>query len=161
MAVPPLRFIADSSPRGSLVGMSATQLENASFQVTNHKEHRKHVVVRLLAEGSVVVALIAIGWLGMWNVGSDTLSSQSDSLTAAREPIYVGGCPVPAPLQKSSTRGGVGESRGCSHEGATHPITSRQPGVGLGGQAQGAERQAGDRVPPQTSQNSTSTHSGE
>jgi len=85
--------------------MSATQLENASFQVTNHKEHRKHVVVRLLAEGSVVVALIAIGWLGMWNVGSDTLSSQSDSLTAARETIYIGVCPVPAPLQKSSTRG--------------------------------------------------------
>ena len=159
--MPPLRFIADSSPRGSLVGMSATQLENASFQVTNHKEHRKHVVVRLLAEGSVVVALIAIGWLGMWNVGSDTLSSQSDSLTAERETIYVGGCPVPAPLQKSSTRGGVGQSRGCSHEGASHPITSRQPGVGLGGRGHGAERQTDDRVPPRTSENSTSRHSAE
>ena len=60
--VPPLRFIADSSPCVFLVGMSATQLANASFQATNHKEHRKHIVVRLLAEGSVVVALIAIGW---------------------------------------------------------------------------------------------------
>ena len=42
--------------------MSSTHLENKSFQLTNRKEHRKHVVVRLLAEGSVVVALIAIGW---------------------------------------------------------------------------------------------------
>ena len=143
------------------MGMSATQLENASFQVTNHKEHRKHVVVRLLAEGSVVVALIAIGWLGMWHVGSDTLSSQSDSLTAQQETIYVGGCPVPDPLQKSSTRGGVGESRGCSQAGATHPITSRQPGARLGGRAHGAERQTDDRVPPRTSENSTSRHSAE
>ncbi len=159
--MPPLRFIADSSPRVFLVGMSATRLENASFQATNHEEHRKHVVVRLLAEGSVVVALIAIGWLGMWNVGSDTLSSQSDSLKAERFAIYVGGCPVAAPLEKSSRRGGAGEGRGCSHEGSTHPITSRQPGVGLGGRGHGAERQTDDRVPPRTSENPPSTPLGE
>ena len=159
--MPPLRFIADSSPCVFLVGMSATQLANASIQATNHKEHRKHIVVRLLAEGSVVVALIAIGWWGMWNVGSDSLASQSDYLTAQPETIYVAGCPVPAPLEKGSARGGVGESRGCSEEGSTHPITSRQPGVGLGGRGHGAERQTDDRVPPRTSQNSTSTHSGE
>ena len=159
--MPPLRFIADSSPRGSLVGMSATQLENASFQVTNHKEHRKHVVVRLLAEGSVVVALIAIGWLGMWNVGSDTLSSQSDSFTAQRDPIYVAGCPVPDPLENGSAREDIGKGRGCTEGGSSHPITSRQPGVGLGGRGHGAERQTDDRVPPRTSENSTSRHSAE
>ena|SRR5215216_697626 len=48
-------------------------------------------VVRLLAQGSVVVLVIAFGWWGMWKVGSDTLSSQRDSLTAERSPIYVVG----------------------------------------------------------------------
>jgi hypothetical protein len=85
------------------------------------------------------------------------LASQSNSLTAEQDPIYVAGCPVPGPLQKSSERRGVGQGKGCSHEGATHPITSRQPGVGLGGQAHGAERHRDDRVPPRTSENSPST----
>src|SRR5918994_2982849 len=144
----PLRFIADSSPSVSLLGVSSTHLDNSSFQATNHNEHRNHIVLKLLAEGSVVVLVMALGWWGMWNLGSSTLASQSDSLTAQRDPIYVAGCPVPAPLEKSSARGGVGEGRGCTHEGSTHPITSRQPGVGLGGQAHGAERQRDDSVPP-------------
>ena len=143
------------------MGVSSTQLENSSFQPTHHKERRNHIVVILLAEGSIVVLLIAIGWWGMSNLGSYTLASQSDSLTAARSTIYVAGCPVPAPLQKSSARGGVGEGRGCTEEGSTHPISSRQPGVGLGGQAHGAESQRDDRVPPRTSENSPSRHSGE
>jgi hypothetical protein len=151
------RFIALCFP----FDVSSTQLDNSSFQPTHHKEHRKHIVVRLLAEGSVVVLVMALGWWGMCNLGSSTLASQSDSLTAQRDPIYVAGCPVPAPLEKSSARGGVGEGRGCSQEGSTHPITSRQPGAGLGGQAHGAERQRDDRVPPRTSENSPSTHSGE
>ena len=113
-------------------------------------------VVRLLAQGSVVVLVIAFGWWGMWKVGSDTLSSQRDSLTAERSTIYVAGCPVPDPLKKSSARGGFGESRGCTEEGSSHPITSRQPGVGLGGRGHGAERQKEDRVPPRTSENSPS-----
>jgi hypothetical protein len=133
--------------------VSSKQLGTSSFQPTHHKEHRNHVVLMLLTEGSVVVLVMALGWWGMWNVGSDTLSSQSDSLTAERSTIYVARCPVPDPLEKSSTRGGVGEGIGCSHEGSTHPITSRQPGVGLGGQAHGAERHRGDRVPPRTSEN--------
>jgi hypothetical protein len=151
-----LRFIADSSSCVSLVGVSATHLENASFQPTNHKEQRNHIVLRLLAEGSVVVVLIALGWWGMATLGSYTLLSQTPL-----EPIYVAGCPVSDPLEKSSARGGGGQGRGCSHEGATHPMTSRQPGVGLGGQAHGAERHRGDRVPPRTSENTYSTHSGE
>jgi hypothetical protein len=61
-------------------------------------------VVRLLAESSVVVLVIAFGWWGMWSVGSDTLSSQSDSLTTERATIYVGGCADPARLMKSSVR---------------------------------------------------------
>jgi hypothetical protein len=70
----------------------------------SHNQQRNHVVVRLLAEGSVMVLIMALGWWGMWNVGSYTLSSQSDSLTAEREPIYVGGCPVPDPVHKSTLR---------------------------------------------------------
>jgi hypothetical protein len=155
------RFIADSLPCVPLLGVSSTHLETSSFQASHHNHQRNHVVLRLLAEGSVVVLVLALGWWGMWNLGSYTLSSQSDSLTAERYPIYVGGCPVPAPLKKSSARGGVGEGRGCSHEGSTHPITSRQPGVGLGGRGHGAERQRDGRVPPRTSENSPSTRLGE
>ena len=151
------RFIALCFP----FDVSSTQLDNSSFQPTHHKEHRNHIVLMLLAEGSVVVVLMALGWWGMTNLGSSTITSQSDSLTAERDPIYVAGCPVPAPLRKSSAQEGVGEGRGCSQEGSTHPMTSRQPGVGLGGQAHGAERQRDDRVPPRTSKNSSSTHFGE
>jgi hypothetical protein len=105
--------------------VSATQLDNSSFQATNHKEHRNHIVARLLAEGSVVVVLMALGWWGMASLGSYALVSQSDSLTAQRDLIYVAGCPVPDPLEQSSARGDVGKGRGCSKEGSSHPITSR------------------------------------
>jgi hypothetical protein len=157
----PLRFIAHSSLCVSLLGVSSTHLDNSTFQPAHTKEHRNHIVVRLLAEGSVVVVLMALGWWGMATLGSYTLLSQSDSLTAERDTIFVAGCPVPAPLEKSSTQGGLGKDTGCSHEGSTHPISSRQPGVGLGGQAHGAVRQRDDRAPPRTSENSPSTHSGE
>jgi hypothetical protein len=96
--------------------------------------------------------------VGEWNVGSDALSSQSDSLTAPGDLIYVAGCPVPDPLEKSSARGGVGEGRGCTEEGSSHPITSRQPGVGLDENAHGARGQSKDKAPPRTSENSPSTH---
>jgi hypothetical protein len=141
--------------------VSSTQLENSSFRASQHKEQRNHVVIRLLAEGSVVVLVMALGWWGMVTLGSYTLASESNALTAMGDPIYVAGCPVPAPLQKSSARGGVSEGRSCSHEGSTHPITSRQPGVGLGEHGRGAESQRDDRVPPRTSENSPSRHSGE
>src|SRR5215218_11345279 len=153
----PLRFIADSSPSVCLVGMSSTHLDNSSFQATNHKEHRNHIVLKLLTEVSVVVLAMALGWWGMWNLGSYTLLSQTQP-----EPIYVAGCPVSEPLQKSPTRrGGVGQGRGCSQEGSTHPISSRQPGVRLVEHGHGAERHHDDRVPPRTSENSPSTHLGE
>ena len=87
-----------------------------------------------------MVLVIGLGWWGMVSLGSSTLAAESDSLAAQRDPIYVAGCPVPDPLEKSSARGGVGEGRGCSHEGSTHPITSRQPGGGLGERAHGADR---------------------
>ena len=69
------------------------------------------------------------------------------------DPIYVAGCPVPAPFEKSSARGSVGEGRGCTEEGSTHPITSRRPGGGLVKDAHGAERQREGKVPPRTSEN--------
>src|SRR5215218_4401665 len=142
--------------------MSATRLNNGSFQARYNNQQRLHIVARLLAQGSVVVLVVAFGWWGMWKVGSSTLASQSDSLTAERYPVYVAGCPVPDPLEKRSTRGGgVGEGRGCSQEGSTHPISSRQPGVRLVEHGHGAERHHDDRVPPRTSENSPSTHLGE
>jgi hypothetical protein len=157
-----LRFIADSSLCVPLLGVSSTtQLANGCYQASHHKAQRLHLVVRLLVQGSVVVVVMAIGGWGMANLGNSTIASQSDSLTAQPDPIYVAGCPVPAPLEKDSAVGGVDKGRGCTEEGTSHPITSRQPGARLGGQAHGAERQSDDRVPPRTSQNSPSTHSGE
>jgi hypothetical protein len=154
-------LIRDSSSCVPLLGVSATRLDNASLQASHLKERRLHTVVGLLAEGLGVVLVMALGWWGMMTLGSHSLASESDSLTAERDPIYVGGCRVPAPLQKSPARGGVGEGRGCTEEGSSHPITPRQPGVGLGGRGHGAERQRNDRVPPRTSEKGPSTHSGE
>jgi hypothetical protein len=137
--------------------MSSTHLDNSGLQATHHKEHRNHIALKLLAEGSVVVLVMALGWWGMATLGSYTLLLQTQP-----EPIYVAGCPVSEPLQKSPTRrGGVGQGRGCSKEGSTHPINSRQPGVRLVEHVPGAEMHRGDRVPPRTSENSTSTKLGE
>src|SRR5215211_3711813 len=130
--------------------MSSTHLENASLQEASYlKERRVNIVVRLLAESLVVVLLMVCGWWGVTTLGSD-------SLQAMREPIYVAGCPLAdTTLEKGSAVGG------CSKEGVSHPITSRQPGGGLVEHGHGAERQSDDRVPPRTSENSPSTHSGE
>jgi hypothetical protein len=155
-ALPPLRFIRDSSPCVPLVGVSATHLENASLQEASYlKERRVNIVVRLLAQGLVVVVLMAFGWWGMTTLGSD-------SLQAMRYPLYVAGCPLAdTTLEKRSVGGS------CSKEGVSHPISSRQPGVRvveharLVEHAPGAERHSDDRVPPRTSENSPSMHSGE
>jgi hypothetical protein len=144
--------------------VSSTQLDNSSFQATNHNEHRNHIALKLLAEGSVVVLVMALGWWGMWNVGSSTLSSQSDSLTAHQDPIYVAGCPVPGPLKKSSRLGGgVEEGKGCNEEVLSHLInTSRRPRGGLEGHALPTQRQRQDKLSPRTSsENMSSRHSGE
>jgi hypothetical protein len=84
-----------------------------------------------------VVVLIAIGWWGMAHLGNDTLAPESDSLTAKRPPVYVAGCPVVDTLQESLD---AGEGKGCPREGSSHPITSRQPGGGLGEHAHGADK---------------------
>jgi hypothetical protein len=109
----------------------------------------------------------------MANLGSSTLALQSEPLTAHQDPIYVAGCPVPDPLQKSSRRGGVEEGKGCSAEDLSHLInTSRRPGGGLEGHALAAERQTEDKLSLasadefamnswRTSQNSYSRHLGE
>ena len=120
--------------------MNSTRLDNESLQAPYHDQQPLLIVVKLLAQSSVVVLVLALGWWGMWNLGSSTLASESDSLTAQRDPIYVAGCPVPGPLEKDSARGGVRKGGGCSEEGSSHPITSRQPGVRLGEHRHGAER---------------------
>jgi hypothetical protein len=75
--------------------MSSTRLDNSSLQAPHHDQQPLRIVVKLLAQGSVVVLVVAFGWWGMWKVGSSTLASKSDSLTAERYPVYVAGYPVP------------------------------------------------------------------
>jgi hypothetical protein len=136
------RFIADSSPYVPLLGVSDTRLDNGYYQASYHKEPRLHLVLRLVAQGFVVV--LVLGWWGMTTLGSHTLASESDSPAAMAEPIYVGGCPVAdtpeKSSEKSSAQGGVGKGGGCSEEGISHPISSRRPGAGLGEHAHRAER---------------------
>jgi hypothetical protein len=144
------------------VGVSSAQLDNGYYQASHHNQRRLHLALRLLVQGSVVVAVMALGGWGMVTLGSDSLSSQSDSLTAQPDPIYVAGCPVPDPLLgKDSARGGVGEGRGCTEEGSYHPVTSRRSGGGLGEHLHAAERQREDKLPLRTSETLPSAHSYE
>jgi hypothetical protein len=110
--------------------VSATRLDNASLEASYLKERRVNIVVRLLAESLVVVLLMALG-RGMTTLGSDFLQAISD-------PIYVAGCPLADTMLEKRSAGG-----GCSKEGASHPITSRQPGGGLVEHAHGGERHRG------------------
>jgi hypothetical protein len=91
--------------------VSATRFDNASLQASHLKERRLHTVVRLLAEGGVVLVM-ALGWWGMMTIGSHSLASESDSLAEMVDPIYVAGCPVADTLEKSTA--GVGAGKGCS-----------------------------------------------
>jgi hypothetical protein len=142
-------FIRDSSPCVPLLGVSSTPLDNASLQEASYlKVRRVKIVVRLLAESLVVVLLMALGWWGMTTLGSD-------SLQAMRYPTYVPECPLADRLEKGSA------VEGCSKEGVSHPITSRQPGAGLSENAHGAERHREGKAPPRTSENSTSRHLSE
>lgn len=130
--------------------MSSTPLDNATLQeASSLKERRVNIVVRLLAESLVMVLLMASGWWGMMTLGGD-------SLQAMRYPIYVAGCPLADTTLEKGSAGG-----GCSKEGVSHPMTSRQPGGGIGEHAHGAERHREGKAPPRTSQNSPSTLSGE
>jgi len=125
--VPSLRFITHSSPCVPLLGVSSTPLDNASLKASYLKERRVNVVVRLLAEVLVMVLFMAFGWWGMTTLGSDSLQSMS-------EPIYVAGCPLSDTIEQRSAGGG------CSKEGVSYPMTSRQPGGGIGEHAHGSER---------------------
>ena len=143
--------------------MSSSHLDNSSLQAPHHNQQRLPIVVKLSAQGSVVVLVTTLGWWGIWNVGSSTLALQSESLAAHQDPIYVAGCPVPDPLQKSSRRGGVEEGmEGCSEEDLSHLInTSRQPRGGLEGHALPTQRQREDKHSPPTSENMSFRRSGE
>lgn len=126
--------------------------DDAHFRASPHQQGRlPRNVPRLLAEGGVVVALLASGWWGMSVPGAHTPASES----SAPVPIYVAGCPVGDASQEGSRSGVV-----CSEEGTSHPISSRQPGAGLE-QSRRAEESREDKVPPHHSQNEPSTHSGE
>jgi hypothetical protein len=97
------------------------------------------IVVMLLAEISVVVLLMALGWWGITTFGSDPPQP-------IRHPIYVAGCPLADTLEKRSAGGG------CSKEGASHPISTRQPRGGLVEHAHGAERHGEGKAHPRTSE---------
>jgi hypothetical protein len=124
--------------------------DDTLFRASQHQGQRpRRIVLRLLAQGAVVVALLDSGWWGMSVLGAHALASES----SAPLPIYVAACPVGDTPQKGSRSGEV-----CSEKGASHPISSRQPGAGLGEHAQreqshGDEEPREDRVPPQSSQN--------
>jgi hypothetical protein len=108
--------------------MSSAPLDYASPRPSYRQGHRKRIVFSLLAQGSVVVLLMAFGWWGITTLGSD-------SLLTMRGPIYVAGCPLNDTQEKGSAGGG------CSREGASHPITTRKPGAGLASErARGAEK---------------------
>jgi hypothetical protein len=146
------------------VGVNSAHLDNSRLQAPHHNQQRLSIVVRLSAQGLVVVLVLALGWWGMTTLGSSTLALHSEPLTAHQEPIYVAGCPVPDPLQKSSRLGGgVEEGKGCSEEDLSDLInTSRRPGGGLEGYALPTQRQRQDKLsPPTSSENISSRHSGE
>ena len=104
--------------------------DDALFRASPREGQRpRRIVLRLSAEGAVMVALLgSLSW-GMSILGAHALASES-----ATAPVYVAGCPSADTLEKGSAGGG------CSKEGASHPITSRQPGAGLGEHAHGAEK---------------------
>src|SRR5215203_3823076 len=87
--------------------MSATRVHNASFKASRNKQQRLPIVFRLLAQGSVLMVVMAYGWWGLWNVGSDSLASDSNTLTAMGDPMYVAGCPVPDRLEEGLTGAGT------------------------------------------------------
>ena len=127
--------------------MSATPLSDSSFQTTHNNHQRLPIVARLLAQGSVLLLVMASGWWGIATLGSDSLQEM-------RDPIYVAGCPLD---DTTFEKGSQGED--CSREGVSHPISTRRPGAGLSEHAHGAERHREDKVTPQISQNTPSTHS--
>ena len=100
-----------------------------AFRASSCEGHRPRIVLRLLAEGSVVVAMLGSLWWGMSILGAYARASES-----ASPPVYVAGCSVGDMPQKGSAGGG------CSKEGASHPITLRRPGAGLAEHAHGAEK---------------------
>jgi hypothetical protein len=127
------RFIADSSPYVPLLGVSDTHLENGYYQASYHQHSRLGVVLRLVAQGFVLVAVLASGWWGMRTLGSHALASESSEPPALMaDPVYVAGCPVGDRPENGSVRGEVVHRKGwgCSEEGGTHPISTRKPGAG-------------------------------
>ena len=54
------RFIAMWFPFDA----SSTHLDNLSFQASPHKGQRNHIALRLLAQGSAMVLVMALGWWG-------------------------------------------------------------------------------------------------
>jgi hypothetical protein len=121
--------------------VSDTRLNNGYYQASCHHEPGLHVVLRLLAQGFVLVVLLASGGWGVRTLGSHTLASEGDFPALRADTVYVGGCPVEDTLDKSSAQGEAGKKGGgCSEEGIPHPISSRQPGAGIGEHAHRSER---------------------
>jgi hypothetical protein len=82
-----------------------------------------------LAQGAVLVVVLASEWWGISVLGAHALASESASPAAGSSaPIYVAGCPVDGSRSaKGSAAGDAGE--GCTLEGPAATITSRRPGV--------------------------------
>ena len=120
--------------------MGSAPLDNDYYQASHHKAQRLRVVLRLFAQGCMLVVVLALGWWVMTTLGGYSLESQSDSPAVMAGPIYLAGCPVADTLDKSSTQADAGKVEGCSEEDVSHPISSRRAGGGLGERAHRAER---------------------
>src|SRR5687767_8400737 len=91
-------------PNGTMLELNEPQAASAEYAINDGLVFGFRVD-DVEAASAALEVLLALGWWGMANLGSSTLASPSDSLTAERSPIYVGGCPVPDPLlEKDSAR---------------------------------------------------------
>jgi hypothetical protein len=118
--------------------MDHVRPDNLDLPVRYYRQRRgARIGARLLAQGVVLVAVLASGWWGVHTLDAHTLASEEGPSVAWLHPVRVGGCPVGGTGldAKGSTK------EGCSVDGLSHPISSRRPGAGLVGKhTQGSER---------------------
>jgi hypothetical protein len=63
--------------------------DEANFLAHLRERRRARIVGSLLAQGAVLVAVLASGWWGVSALGAHAVASE-----ASRRPVYVAGCPV-------------------------------------------------------------------
>ena len=75
--------------------MLHTRSDDTDFLVGHRQRRRARILASLLAQGVVLVALLASVWWGVYALGAHTLASEEGhSAEAWLRPVYMGGCPV-------------------------------------------------------------------